>query len=58
MLIEYGVWGSRLVLAGAFGLSTWGKLADGPATRKALVDFGIGIRWVPAVAIGLPVAEG
>ncbi|MFD4351112.1 MauE/DoxX family redox-associated membrane protein [Nocardia sp. NPDC058519] len=58
MLIEYGVWGSRLVLAVAFGLSTWGKLADGPATRKALVDFGIGIRWVPGVAIGLPVAEG
>ncbi|PKV82310.1 peroxiredoxin family protein [Nocardia fluminea] len=58
MLIEYGVWGSRLVLAGAFGLSTWGKLADGPATRKALLDFGIGIRWVPAVAIGLPAAEG
>ncbi|MGF0316282.1 MauE/DoxX family redox-associated membrane protein [Nocardia fluminea] len=58
MLIEYGVWGSRLVLAGAFGLLTWGKLADGPATRKALLDFGIGIRWVPAVAIGLPAAEG
>lgn len=58
MLIEYGVWGSRLVLAGAFGLSTWGKLADGPATRKAVADFGIPIRWVPLVAIGLPVAEG
>lgn len=47
-----------MVLAGAFGLSTWGKLSDGPATRKALVDFGIGIRWVPAVAIGLPAIEG
>ncbi|NKX86990.1 peroxiredoxin family protein [Nocardia coubleae] len=58
MLIEYGVWGSRLVLAGAFGLSTWGKLANGPATRKAVVDFGIHIRWAPAVAIGLPVVEG
>ncbi|MFF2392840.1 peroxiredoxin family protein [Nocardia sp. NPDC058114] len=58
MLIEYGVWGSRLVLAGAFGLSTWGKLADGPATRKAVVDFGTDIRWAPTVAIGLPVAEG
>ncbi|WP_410873098.1 MauE/DoxX family redox-associated membrane protein [Nocardia sp. A7] len=58
MLIEYGVWGSRLVLAGAFGLSTWGKLADRPATRKALVDFGIHIRWAPWVAVGLPVIEG
>lgn len=58
MLIEYGVWGSRLVLAGAFGLSTWGKLADGPATRKALSDFGLSIRWVPLAAVGLPVIEG
>ncbi|MDO3646225.1 MauE/DoxX family redox-associated membrane protein [Nocardia mangyaensis] len=57
MLIEYGVWGSRLVLAGVFGLSAWGKLVDGAGTRKALAEFGIPVRGVAAVALGVPVVE-
>ncbi|WP_330251313.1 redoxin domain-containing protein [Nocardia sp. NBC_00565] len=57
MLIEYGVWGSRLVVGVVFGLSAWGKLADRVGTRTAVADFGVPIRWVPAVAWGLPAVE-
>ncbi|MBF6220911.1 redoxin domain-containing protein [Nocardia abscessus] len=57
MLIEYGVWVSRLGLCVVFGLSAWGKLADRSATRQAVADFGVPLRWVPAVAWGLPVLE-
>ncbi|MEU2036853.1 peroxiredoxin family protein [Nocardia amamiensis] len=57
MLIEYGVWVSRLALCAVFGLSAWGKLADRSATRQAVGDFGVPLRWVPAVAWGLPIAE-
>ncbi|WP_169812942.1 TlpA family protein disulfide reductase [Nocardia niwae] len=57
MLIEYGVWISRLGLAVVFGLSAWGKLADRSATRQAVGDFGVPLRWVPTVAWGLSIAE-
>ncbi|MBF6204947.1 redoxin domain-containing protein [Streptomyces gardneri] len=57
MLIEYGVWVSRLGLCVVFGLSAWGKLADRSATRQAVGDFGIPLRWAPTVAWGLPIAE-
>ncbi|WP_454194479.1 TlpA family protein disulfide reductase [Nocardia sp. Marseille-Q1738] len=57
MLIEYGVWVSRLCLCVVFGLSAWGKLADRSAARQAMGDFGVPLRWVPAVAWGLPIAE-
>lgn len=57
MLIEYGVWVTRLALAVVFGLSAWGKVADPPGTRKAVGDFGVPLRWVPVVAWALPVAE-
>lgn len=57
MAIDYGVWCARLVLAVVFGLSAWGKFADGVGTRKAVGEFGIPISWVPAVAWGLPAVE-
>ncbi|MGV9819049.1 TlpA family protein disulfide reductase [Nocardia xishanensis] len=57
MLIEYGVWVTRLALAVVFGLSAWGKLADRAGTRQAVGDFEVPVRWVPAVAWGLPVVE-
>ncbi|MFI9413493.1 peroxiredoxin family protein [Nocardia gamkensis] len=57
MLIEYGVWVSRLGLCVVFGLSAWGKLADRSATRQAVGDFGVPLRWVPAVAWALPIVE-
>ncbi|MGK8521425.1 MauE/DoxX family redox-associated membrane protein [Nocardia asteroides] len=57
MLIEYGVWVSRLGLCVVFGLSAWGKLTDRSATRQAVQDFGIPLRWIPTVAWGLPIAE-
>ncbi|MFE7744081.1 TlpA family protein disulfide reductase [Nocardia sp. NPDC057455] len=57
MLIEYGVWVSRLGLSVVFGLSAWGKLADRSATRQAVGDFGVPLRWVPAVASGLSITE-
>ncbi|WP_378735709.1 MauE/DoxX family redox-associated membrane protein [Nocardia brasiliensis] len=57
MLIEYGVWISRLVVGVLFGLSAWGKLADPIGTRKALGEFGVPIRWVPVVGWGLPLLE-
>ncbi|MER7455335.1 MauE/DoxX family redox-associated membrane protein [Nocardia beijingensis] len=57
MLIEYGVWISRLGLAVVFGLSAWGKLADRSATRQAVGDFGVPLRWAPAVAWGLSITE-
>ncbi|BDT93212.1 MULTISPECIES: MauE/DoxX family redox-associated membrane protein [Nocardia] len=57
MLIEYGVWVARLGLAVVFGLSAWGKLADRSATRQAVGDFGVPLRWVPAVAWALSIAE-
>ncbi|MFI1915902.1 MauE/DoxX family redox-associated membrane protein [Nocardia sp. NPDC020380] len=57
MAIDYGVWCARLVLAVVFGLSAWGKFADGVGTRKAVGEFGIPISWVPAVSWGLPAVE-
>jgi methylamine dehydrogenase accessory protein MauD len=57
MLVVYGVWVARLVVSVVFGLSARGKLADRPGTRKAVVDFGIPLRWAPAVAWTLPVLE-
>jgi len=57
MLTEYGVWLTRLGLTVVFGLSAWGKLADRAGTRKAVADFGVSIRWVPAVAWALPAVE-
>ncbi|MEV6770967.1 MauE/DoxX family redox-associated membrane protein [Nocardia sp. NPDC051030] len=57
MAIDYGVWVARLGLAVVFGLSAWGKFADLPGTRKAVGEFGVPLRWVPAVAWGLPVVE-
>ncbi|MET9026005.1 MauE/DoxX family redox-associated membrane protein [Nocardia sp. NPDC004168] len=57
MLIEYGVWVSRLGLTVVFALSAWGKLTDRGAARQAVSDFGVPLRWVPAVAWGLPIAE-
>ncbi|MFC9434402.1 peroxiredoxin family protein [Nocardia sp. NPDC057030] len=58
MPIEYGVWISRLVVGVLFGLSAAGKLADLVGTRKAVGEFGVPIRWVPAVGWALPVSEG
>nr|WP_255359845.1 MauE/DoxX family redox-associated membrane protein [Nocardia sp. BMG111209] len=58
MLIECGVWVSRLAVAGVFGLSAVGKLADRTATAEAAREFGVPIRWAAAVAVGLPVVEG
>ncbi|WP_191093770.1 peroxiredoxin family protein [Nocardia colli] len=58
MPIEYGVWISRLVVGVLFGLSAVGKLADPVGARKAVGEFGVPIRWVPAVGWGLPVLEG
>lgn len=46
-----------MALVVVFGLSAAGKLTDTAATRKAVGEFGIPIRIVPAVAIGLPVLE-
>jgi methylamine dehydrogenase accessory protein MauD len=57
MLIEYGVWVSRLVVGVVFGLSACGKLSDRVGTRTAVADFGVPVRWVPAVAWALPVVE-
>ncbi|MFD0362137.1 MauE/DoxX family redox-associated membrane protein [Nocardia sp. GCM10030253] len=57
MLIEYGVWVSRLVVSAVFGLSAVGKLTDRATTRSSVVDFGVPIRWAPVVAWGLPVLE-
>lgn len=57
MAIDYWVWVARLVLAVVFGLSAWGKFADGSGTRIAVEEFGIPIPWVPAVAWGLPAVE-
>ncbi|WP_141717548.1 peroxiredoxin family protein [Nocardia altamirensis] len=57
MLIEYGVWISRLVVGVLFGLSALGKLADPVGTRKAVGEFGVPLRWVPAVGWGLPAVE-
>lgn len=57
MLIDYGVWVTRLVLAVVFGLSAWGKLADRAGTRKAVHEFGVPIRSAPAVAWALPGIE-
>lgn len=58
MLIEYGVWVSRVTLAAVFGLSAWAKLADRGGTRQAVGDFGVPVRWVPVVAWGLMAVEG
>ncbi|MFE7798471.1 peroxiredoxin family protein [Nocardia sp. NPDC057440] len=57
MLIEYGVWVSRLVVSAVFGLSAVGKLMDRAATRKSVAEFGLPIRWAPVVAWGLPMLE-
>ncbi|MFC8047697.1 MauE/DoxX family redox-associated membrane protein [Nocardia sp. NPDC057353] len=57
MLIEYGVWVSRLMLGMVFGLAAAGKFLDGAATRKAVGEFGVPVRAVPAVAAGLPWLE-
>ncbi|GAB2525280.1 MauE/DoxX family redox-associated membrane protein [Nocardia heshunensis] len=57
MAVDYAVWAARLVLAVVFGLSAWGKFADGPGTRKAVGEFGIPLTWVPTVAWGLPAVE-
>lgn len=57
MLIEYGVWVSRLVIGVVFGLSAWGKLSDRVGTRTAIADFGVPVRWVPSMAWALPVVE-
>ncbi|WP_405487602.1 MauE/DoxX family redox-associated membrane protein [Nocardia sp. NBC_00511] len=57
MAMDYWVWVARLVLAVVFGLSAWGKLADGAGTRKAVGEFGIPLAWVPVVAWGLPAVE-
>ncbi|MBL1073328.1 redoxin domain-containing protein [Nocardia sp. 2] len=57
MLIDYGVWASRLALCVVFGLSAWGKLLDPAGTRKAVGEFGIALRWVPAVAWMLTFVE-
>ncbi|MEU4344276.1 MauE/DoxX family redox-associated membrane protein [Nocardia sp. NPDC023852] len=57
MLIDYGVWLSRLVVAVVFGLSAWGKLTDRSGTRTALGEFGLPIWWVPVMAWGLPAVE-
>ncbi|WP_040802298.1 MauE/DoxX family redox-associated membrane protein [Nocardia concava] len=57
MAIDYVVWVARLVLAVVFGISAWGKFADGSGTRKAVGEFGIPLAWVPAVAWGLPAVE-
>ncbi|MEV6274683.1 MauE/DoxX family redox-associated membrane protein [Nocardia sp. NPDC051832] len=56
-MAEYGVWVVRLGLAVVFGLAAWGKLADRVGARQAVVDFGVPVRWGPAVAWGLPVVE-
>ncbi|WP_068030062.1 MauE/DoxX family redox-associated membrane protein [Nocardia mexicana] len=57
MLIEYLVWVGRLALAAVFGLSAWAKLADPIATRKAVGEFGVPVRWTPTVATALPLVE-
>ncbi|WP_194816712.1 peroxiredoxin [Nocardia sp. XZ_19_385] len=56
-MAEYGVWVVRLGLAVVFGLAAWGKLADRVGARQAVVDFGVPVRWGPAVAWALPVLE-
>ncbi|MBH0778970.1 TlpA family protein disulfide reductase [Nocardia bovistercoris] len=57
MLIEYGVWVSRLVVGVVFGLAAWGKIFDRVGTLTAVTDFGVPVRWAPAVAYALPVVE-
>jgi methylamine dehydrogenase accessory protein MauD len=58
IMITYGVWVSRLLLSAVFGLSAWGKLTEHGAARRAVGEFGVPVRWVTAVALGLPVVEG
>ncbi|WP_328407927.1 peroxiredoxin family protein [Nocardia sp. NBC_00403] len=57
MLIEYGVWVSRLAVSAVFGLSAVGKLMDRAAMRKSAAEFGVPIQWAPVVAWGLPMLE-
>ncbi|MEU8895126.1 MauE/DoxX family redox-associated membrane protein [Nocardia sp. NPDC048505] len=56
-MAEYGVWIVRLGLAVVFGLAAWAKLADRVGARQAVVDFGVPVRWAPAVAWALPAVE-
>ncbi|MBF6065108.1 redoxin domain-containing protein [Nocardia terpenica] len=57
MLVEYGVWAARSAVAVVFGLSAYGKLVDRSGTRTAVAEFGIPVRWAPAVSWALPLAE-
>ncbi|WP_169813173.1 MauE/DoxX family redox-associated membrane protein [Nocardia jejuensis] len=57
MAIDYGVWVARLGLAVVFGLSAFGKLGDLSGARKAVGEFGVPLRWVPAVTWVLPMLE-
>jgi peroxiredoxin len=46
-----------LLVSVVFGLSAYGKLADRPAARKAVAEFGAPLRWVTAIAWALPLTE-
>jgi methylamine dehydrogenase accessory protein MauD len=56
-VIDGAAWASRLLIAVVFGLSAWGKLADRPAARKAVAEFGVPPGWVTAIGWALPVTE-
>jgi peroxiredoxin len=56
-VINCAAWASRLLISVVFGLSAWGKLADRPAARRAVAEFGVPPRWVTAIGWALPVTE-
>lgn len=57
VLMDLGVWVSRLAVAAVFGLAAWGKVVDRAATRRAVGDFGVPMRWVPIVGWAVPAVE-
>ena len=56
-MIDYAAWASRLLISVVLGLSAWGKLADRPAARKAVAEFGVPARWVTATGWAVPLTE-
>jgi uncharacterized membrane protein YphA (DoxX/SURF4 family) len=48
---------ARLALAGVFLVAGLSKLADGPGSRQALMDFGVPLPLATPLKILLPLAE-
>lgn len=46
-----------MLISVVFGLSAWGKLAERPAARKAVAEFGVPPRWVTTIGWALPLTE-